>query len=141
MCRKSKKNLRSNQIKYAAIIVRVHVPTQEQPCQKMDAATYEVQPMYQSDYSLYLKIGMVAIVATLIAAGVVYFVKPNAFLKIKNDKSSGLDLGLVTLMCAGIFAVTFGGAYLLYRTSWGNSGSESPMMAQVHAAQPSSSLA
>lgn len=72
--------------------------------------------------SLYVKIGLVALIAAVLAGGIVYYVKPDAFLKLKNDKSSGLDMGLVAILCVGVFAVTLGVCYVVYRSSWGSSG-------------------
>lgn len=90
----------------------------------MDNPAYEIQSVYNptaattTNSYLYVKIGCIALISSLIAAGVVYYVKPNAFMKIKNDPESGVDLGLVALVCIGVFAVVFGACFLLYRTVW-----------------------
>lgn len=70
---------------------------------------------YEDRY-IYLKVALCALAVAIMVALVIYFVKPNAFLKVKKDKNSGIDPGLVTLTSIGVFILTFGLVYLIYRS-------------------------
>ncbi len=87
----------------------------------MDPVYYESKVPYEQaqDNHMYLKIGIVAIGAAILTAAIVYYAKPTSFLKIKGDKNSGLDLGLVLLTCTAVFVVTVGIVFLLYRSAMG----------------------
>lgn len=98
----------------------------------MEPGVYEKKPgipeeayahhhQHDDERYLYLKVAVAALAVSIVAALIIYFCKPNAFLKVKNDKKSGLDFGLVALTCIGVFIITFGIVFLLFRSLWNHS--------------------
>lgn len=67
---------------------------------------------------LYLKLAVASLAVAIIAGLIIYFVKPNAFLKVKGDRKSGIDVGIVLLTTLGVFVVTFAICFLLHRSVW-----------------------
>lgn len=63
---------------------------------------------------MYVKICLISAAITAVVGMLIYFMKPSVFRKVKEDKNSDLDMGMLMLACIGVFVVTAVVTYLAY---------------------------
>ncbi len=68
--------------------------------------------------SLYMKLFAISLVLGLFAYLIIYFTKPEAFLKEKNNPKSGIDIGMTLLVAVAVFVASMCILYLLHKSFW-----------------------
>lgn len=79
---------------------------------------HSVQDIAQENRMMYMKVTAASAVVTACVGLLIYFVKPNIYLKDKKDKKSDLDIGMFVMTCIGVFVGSFCILYLLHNSMW-----------------------